>query len=853
MNQYLKKIVTTFDNDARQCLDAAISLALSRTHYEVCSVHLLLAVIKKFPVLMEQLENKAQLFPSTLLKVLQQELEHLDSGNKSEPVLSPALVEHLGKARLHASICWQSEHLPAVAFLASAMTEVAIENTALTMEMIQAMQCDKPIADRLMAETVMRSRINFQGEDSDLKCETALQKFTQNITEQAKNGKLDPVIGREKEIRQMIDVLLRRRQNNPILTGAPGVGKTALVEGLALRIAENKVPSSLRNMEILTLDLSRLIAGSSVKGEFEKRLESILREIKAYPSSVILFIDEAHMLIGAGGQAGQSDAANLLKPALARGELRMIGATTWAEYKKYFEKDAALARRFQLIKVEEPDEETAIAMLRSVAPMMSQHHSVTIPDSAIISAVTLSQRYLSDRQLPDKAVSLLDTTCARVALSQSHEPREIEELNVILRNIELERNSINGDEESKARLEWLNDYEKQTRDKLTALMPVWMKQNEKVASIRQSHSHEKKSALRKELSRMHQKHAMVYDCVDTICVAEVLSGWTGIPVKQILAKDYHCLDTLVQKLEERVIGQSHALKIIAQQILTIRSGLSDPDKPGGVFMLAGPSGVGKTETAQTLADFLYGGRRSLITINMSEYQEPHSVAGLKGAPPGYIGYGAGGVLTESVRRQPYSVVLLDEFEKAHPDVIELFYQIFDKGFLEDSEGLKVDFRNTLIIMTTNLACDIIEANGDTDFIDINVLNNKIRPEFDQVFRPALMGRLTLLPYLPLRSTSLHKIIRLKLNTIVARFVNQASEDRSLKYSNKVVEYITDKCHIRQSGAREIDTIINCELMPLLTNYIMNATTQDKLNLIIKKHQGKLKILAATGRSDETDL
>ncbi|MCS2158559.1 type VI secretion system ATPase TssH [Scandinavium sp. H11S7] len=841
MGNYLKKVVERLSVEARGCLDAAISLAVSRTHHEVEVEHLLLSIVTRQPAIIEQLCLNAGLRGDALLEALKISLNQQRSGNTRSPVLSESLVEHLEKSWLHASVCWQQTLLPVQALIASLFVNSKESQQHFSGALQQALLCDTEQADKRLRDACAAAAQNAVASQVDYSADSALKKFTRNLTEQARKGSLDPALGREQEIRQIIDVLLRRRQNNPVLTGEPGVGKTALVEGLAQRIVEGTVPDALKTMEILSLDMGLLQAGASVKGEFENRLQTLLKEVKEYPSPVILFIDEAHTLIGAGGQAGQNDAANLLKPALARGEMRVVAATTWAEYKKYFEKDAALARRFQVVKVAEPDEETAIAMLRSLKPALSKHHGVQILESALVAAVRLSSRYISGRQLPDKSISLLDTACARVAVSQCHEPKEIEDLNALLSNILAERESLQKEGENSTRLKWLDQRENEINQSLETLKPVWQQQQQLVAQINDAQDTGKIAALRAQLAELHKDHALVYDCVDAVCVADVIAGWTGIPLGRMMEKEQQQLSDLVARLEARVIGQPHALAEIAQQIRIGRANLSDPVKPTGVFMLAGPSGVGKTETALALSELLYGGEQSLITINMSEYQEAHSVSGLKGSPPGYVGYGQGGVLTEAVRRRPYSVVLLDEVEKAHPDVMEIFYQVFDKGFMEDAEGQQINFRNTLIILTSNLASDLVMDACEAGDVGNAHLTKLIRPEFDRFFRPALMGRLRLIPYLPVVGETLSKIIRLKLNNVCQRFAQAGAGDSALAYSEKIVEFIASRCQVAQSGAREIDAVINSEILPLLTDKLLATEGKTDIRLQLGMSKDRLTL------------
>ncbi|MBI0278593.1 type VI secretion system ATPase TssH (plasmid) [Hafnia alvei] len=837
MSIYLKKIVEILSIEARECLDAAISFAVSRTHHEVEIEHLILVLITKYPSLIEHLCLNAGLHGDELLEVMKISLNQQRSGNTHSPVLSESLVEHLEKSWFHASAHWHQTNLPVQAFLASLLTNEKDNQTRFPPILQHALLCDNQRAEQLLREACTAMTIVANPANVQHSAYSALMKFTRNLTEEARNCVLDPALGRGQEIRQIIDVLLRRRQNNPVLTGEPGVGKTALVEGLAQRIVEGTVPDALKSMEILSLDMGLLQAGASLKGEFENRLQTVIREIKEYPSPIILFIDEAHTMVGAGGQAGQNDAANLLKPALARGELRVVAATTWAEYKKYFEKDGALARRFQVVKVIEPNEETAISMLRALKPSLGKHHKVHILESALLAAVRLSSRYISGRQLPDKSISLLDTACARVAVSQCHEPKEIEELKALLDNILTERESLLKEAGSPERMTWLDQRESEIKHNLETLIPVWKEQQTLVARINDSLDVTTINSLRAELAELHKGHALVYDCVDAACVADVIAGWTGIPLGRMMEKEQQQLSELVSRLEARIIGQPHALSDIAQQIRIGRANLSDPVKPTGVFMLAGPSGVGKTETALALSELLYGGEQSLITINMSEYQEAHSVSGLKGSPPGYVGYGQGGILTEAVRRRPYSVVLLDEVEKAHPDVMEIFYQVFDKGFMEDAEGQIINFRNTVIILTSNLASDLMMTSCETGIVDHKALTKLIRPEFDRFFRSALMGRLRLIPYLPVVGETLAKIIRIKLNKVCERFATAGGGNSLLTYSEKVVEFIANRCQVKQSGAREIDAVMNRELLPLLADRLLavEGKIDVRLQLIVSKN------------------
>lgn len=836
MGNYLKNIVQLLSPEARKSLDSAIAMAVARTHHEVDIEHLLLVVVSQQTDMMQELCLACGLQGDRLLNALQHSLDRHRSGNTRGPVLSASLINFIESGWMHASVNWQQTTISNMALLASLLDESTAQHHPLPAAVQDALSCDVAAAQSLLCNHAQsESQRGKTGTEMSHDSNSALARYTHNLTEQVRSSGLDPVLGRESEIRQMIDILLRRRQNNPVLTGEPGVGKTALAEGLAQRIVGGGVPDVLKNTELFALDMGLLQAGASVKGEFENRLQTLLKEIKQYPRPVILFIDEAHTLIGAGGTAGQNDAANLLKPALARGEVRVVAATTWAEYKKYFEKDAALARRFQVVKVNEPDEEMATNMLRATAPLMARHHQVRIMESALSAAVQLSSRYIAGRQLPDKSVSLLDTACARVATSQSYPPKEIEDIRAMLSNLRVERESLIAEGEHSERLALIGERETALAHDLAVLEPCWHHQRQLVEQIRQCDDQLLLVKLRCELKEAHQQHALVFDCVDDVCVADVLAGWTGIPLGRMLEKNSEQAGELFTRLQKRVIGQDHALHALARQIRIAQAGINDPEKPTGIFMLAGPSGVGKTETALALAELMYGGERGLITINMSEYQEAHTVSALKGAPPGYVGYGQGGVLTEAVRRKPYSVVLLDEVEKAHPDVMELFYQVFDKGGMEDAEGQHINFRNTLIILTSNLAS---EKLMDADAQDISALCSLIRPDFDRVFRPALMGRMQLIPYLPLNNKSLQKIIRLKLNKLCSRVVS-TSGGNACEFHAKAIALIADQCKVAQSGARDIDSVINRMVMPVLAEVLLSMNKEMTKTIMLSVSKGQI--------------
>jgi type VI secretion system protein VasG len=663
---------------------------------------------------------------------------------------------------------------------------------------------------------------------------SALDRFAVDWTERARRGEIDPVLCRDDEVRQLIDILMRRRQNNPLLVGEAGVGKTAVVEGFALKLASGDVPDALRDVSLRNLDIGLLQAGASMKGEFEERLKNVIEEVQKSPKPIILFIDEAHTMIGAGGAEGVGDAANLLKPALARGTLRTIGATTWAEYKKYIEKDPALTRRFQPVKVEEPTEEKCCLMLRGVVEILESHHAVEIRHEAVTAAVKLSHRYIPARQLPDKAVSLLDTACARVALSQSSPPAAVERSRENLEHLEMElailrREAAAGRGNSEAMDDISASIEKGTLG-LAEVEARWQQEKDLLAAILEARIAAREAGgdsalvveLEDKLVALQGDSPLVQTCVDEGAVAQIVADWTGVPVGRMVRDEIECVLNLAQRLTSRVVGQNHALEMIAKRILTARAGIDNPSKPIGVFLLAGTSGVGKTETALALAETLYGGEGNMITINMSEFQEAHTVSTLKGAPPGYVGYGEGGVLTEAVRRRPYSVVLLDEVEKAHHDVHELFFQVFDKGVMEDGEGRVIDFKNTIILLTSNVGSDLLMTLcKDPELApDPATLADALRKPLLEVFPAALLGRLVTIPYYPLSDGTLKLIIRLQMDRIKKRIVEQ--KKIAFFYHEDVVDHILDRCREAESGGRVVDSILTNSMLPDIGRRLLEA-------------------------------
>lgn len=686
---------------------------------------------------------------------------------------------------------------------------------------------------------------------------TALDRFSVDMTAVASSGKMDPIVGRDEEIRQIIDILLRRRQNNPILTGEAGVGKTAVVEGFAQRLAAGDVPPKLQGTKLYMLDLGLMQAGASMKGEFEQRLRSVIDEVQGSPVPIILFIDEIHTLMGAGGAAGTGDAANLLKPALARGTLRTIGATTWMEYAKYFEKDPAMTRRFQPVMIDEPSLDRACFMLRGILAPMEKHHGVRISDEAVVAAVNLSSRFLPSRQLPDKAVSLLDTACARVAISQSTSPAKIQDLkeriNALASEMAAKEAQRDLGEVNQDRIDEAAREKEKVEAELVEAEAKYAEEKGKVdeiLSLRGQLGDEgaDQDSLRGQLAdrmttlgQVNPDDRMVYAHVDEQSVASVISDWTGIPAGRMVSDELKNILTLADRLQERVVGQDHGLSMIAKRIETASAKLSNPNKPIGVFMLCGPSGVGKTETALALAEAVYGGEQNIITINMSEFQEAHTVSLLKGAPPGYVGYGEGGRLTEAVRRKPYSVVLLDEVEKAHSDVHELFFQVFDKGIMEDGSGRPINFKNTLILLTSNVGTEVImdmAEKGETR-PDVEELSEALKPYLTRVFPPALLGRIVTIPYFPLSSTVLTGITKLKLKSIVKRM--KENHNATMVVSDEVLAFIVDQCNDPDSGGRMVDNIISNTILPELSREVLNRmvsqTPMKRVDVVMK--EGKI--------------
>ena len=851
----LKALIGKLNEPCRRTLEAAAELTLSHTHYNIEIEHWIVKLLEEPNSDLWIICRHYGVDTARLNHDLTVSLDNLQTGNSRPPALAQPLVTLIQDSWLMASAEF-STHIIRSGHVVCALLALETQSWEAHRSFRELAKLSKDsLRSELVALTVnsaeCEGQIEFSGPGEKpitqpLSQNKALEQYTIDLIGRACAGEIDPVIGRDEEIRQMIDILIRRRQNNPILTGEAGVGKTALAEGLALRVVEGNVPPSLKNVSIRTLDLALLQAGAAVRGEFENRLKSVISEVKASPQPIILFIDEAHTLIGAGGQQGQGDAANLLKPALARGELRTIAATTWAEYKKYFEGDAALARRFQVVKVEEPSETVAIEMMQGLTPLMEKHHNVRILDEALVEAVCLSHRYISGRQLPDKAVSLLDTACARVSLSHSTVPPAIEDCRRQIRRLDkameiLQREVATGANHD-IRLAEL-EQEKQTRHtELKTLEQRWQQESEFVLQIRELRSQleqgvitdstestnqlldpgerenrlEQLKELNQQLTELQGEMPLTHVVVDSQTVAEVVSAWTGIPVGRMVSDEINTVLNLKQHMEQRIIGQSHALAAITQSISTARANLADPRRPIGVFLLTGPSGVGKTETAIALAELMYGSDQNMTVINMSEFKEEHKVSLLMGSPPGYVGYGEGGVLTEAVRRKPYSVVLLDEIEKAHPGVQDIFYQVFDKGNLRDGEGRNIDFKNTIILMTSNVGTDtIMKLCADPETApDAEGLSEALQPDLLEIFKPAFLGRVSLIPYFPLSDEVLKGIIELQLERIKKRINNNYRAD--FNSSPELVATIAARCREVESGARNVDHILNRTLLPELS-------------------------------------
>jgi type VI secretion system protein VasG len=826
-----------------KALETSVGACVNRGHYELTWEHVFYELLDNTDNDTACILSHFQIDTATLKKALGHDLERLAAGNTSKPSFSPQLIITLERAWNLASLYYNAGLVSSGMFFVAAMEETKRSMADYAAELrhidVEKVRLDLISITARSAENRATTQASTQGPvDTGV-----MAQFCTNFTAQARDGKIDFISGRDEEIRQVLDILSRRRKNNPILVGEAGVGKTAVVEGLALRIVAGDVPDALKNVELWGLDLGLLQAGASVKGEFEKRLKNVIETVKQSAGSMVLFIDEAHTLIGAGGAAGQGDAANLLKPALARGELRTLAATTWSEYRRYFEKDPALARRFQLVKVEEPDEAKAFTMIRGIVPSYEKYHGIHITDAGIKAAVSLSHRYISGRQLPDKAVDALDTACTRVRMSQSTTPAALDRAQRLKTDTEralaaLQKDIGAGIAINKDELSQCEKTIAAAQEQIVTLSDQWEMEKGSVAQIidlqtelskldpadeltlaRRSELLEEISKKSADLTVLQGENPMVFLNVSPAICAQVIGDWTGIPIGSMLKNEAQALLELETRMARRVVGQSDAIAELANVVRASKTGMGNPDAPLGVFLFTGPSGVGKTECAMALADQLFGGEKFLTTINMSEYQEKHTVSQLKGSPPGYVGYGEGGILTEAVRQKPYSIVLLDEVEKAHREVLNLFYQVFDKGFMRDGEGREINFRNTLIIMTSNLGSDtIIDLCSREETPDYAALREAVRPELTAHFQPALLGRIRVVPFRPLDSAAMAGIVQLKLDKIARRV--RATYAIDFQCSSDFVNAVAGNCTTVEAGARNIDMVIDQVLLPQISRQLL---------------------------------
>ncbi|MCX8940601.1 type VI secretion system ATPase TssH [Vibrio parahaemolyticus] len=881
ININLSSLIQRLHPIAKVALEDAAALAVSEKANEVQIEHYLLSLLERpnsdFDVLLSHFDCSENLLRQSVRSTLDTNAK----GNGSKPVFSALLIEWLQESWLVSSLDLSETQIRSGALLLTLVSNPLRYGQHGYASILEAVNPDSlkrnfaELTSHSIEAQVATSEKTQAREDG-----SALSKFTTDFTGKARKGEIDPVFCRDQEIRQIVDILARRRKNNPIAVGEPGVGKTAVVEGLALKIVQGDVPDNLKGVELYGLDMGLLQAGASVKGEFEKRLNAVLDEVKNSPTPIILFIDEAHTLVGGGNQAGGSDAANLLKPALARGEVKTIAATTWSEYKKYFEKDPALARRFQLVKLDEPSPEQAALIIRGLRPAYEKSHNVYVRDDAITAAAALSARYISGRQLPDKAIDVLDTACARVNISLNAIPASVETLQQELaaqqRELEaLERDALQqtGDKHSLANIPDLKLAMETTKEELAEQEVQWHKEKEQIQEMiaLRSRLHELVfgkvneeelvvdedseqdvspytemdeeavriaiSACQEQLDAIRNGNPLVHFEVGPDEVSHVISDWTGIPMGKMLQDEAETTLKLKESLTQSIKGQEYAIDALSEGIQTAKAGLGNPDAPTGVFLLVGPSGVGKTETARAIADQMFGGERFMTTINMSEFQEKHTVSRLIGSPPGYVGYGEGGMLTEAVRQRPYSVVLLDEVEKADPEVLNLFYQVFDKGTLNDGEGRTIDFKNTLIIMTSNLATHEIESLvHQSKEIDANIIAEAIRPTLNQHFKPALLARMSVLPFVPLSDEAMTEIIHHKLNKVSQRL--HSHHKLSLNYKESLVEFVLGNCRLAETGARNIDAVINRQLLPQLSTQLLVPDKDDshtQITVSVEEH------------------
>lgn len=879
-----KSLVSRLNPTCRDALENAAGICLNRTHYEITIEHMLVRLIDDPRCDTQLILKQAGIDPGRVQRALEQSIESFKTGNAGRPQFSPLLPELFADAWMIASVELYEGAIRSGALLAAFVARSSFYASGTYSELLSELDKNRTVELLgVVAGTSRESEESVAGPGAGVagaagapegRSGSAIQRFCEDFTAKAREGRIDPVFGRDPEIRQMVDILARRRKNNPICVGDPGVGKTAVIEGLAVRVAEGDVPALLKDVTILGLDMGALEAGAGVKGEFENRLRGVINEIKASPSPIILFIDEAHTLIGAGGAAGTSDAANLLKPALARGELRTIAATTWSEYKKYFEKDPALARRFELVKLDEPAVDMAVQILRGLKERYEQVHQVIIREDALFAAAELSNRYITGRQLPDKAIDLLDTACARIKVNLSSKPDFIEDRERTLQMLDREKRGLLRDIQNrvpvdKARLDEIDALAARTQaelDEHRARFQAQFDAAQRILALRAERMQVRDgqadatvadgdaqaspdtprdlAAIETELLEAEQafdtlqaQDKLIFIDVSPDTVAKVVSDRTGIPLGRMMRDQAAAALALEDTLRTRIKGQDYALSHIAETLKSARSGLRDPDQPMGIFLLVGPSGTGKTETALSVADVMFGGEQSVVTINMSEFQEKHTVSRLVGSPPGYVGYGEGGVLTEAVRQRPYSVVLLDEVEKAHLDVVNLFYQVFDKGVLSDGEGREINFRNTVVFLTSNLGLDVITEMCAGEPPPMEAILAAVRPILSNHFKPALLARMTIVPYMTLKGEALHGIVRLKLQKLVQRM--QRNNKITLDVAEDAIDAIAQRCTEVETGARNIDFILKGTILPLLSNTLLarmsDADALSRARLGIDEH------------------
>jgi type VI secretion system protein VasG len=838
----IRELINALDEKTKLHLQNAASRCIERSGNEILIEDLLFVMCEDEASLFNAVMTHYKIDIETMIEALQHGVK-TETTESSSPVFSKLLIELLENSFLIAKMQLNVTEISDAAILLSLFDNGMKYINTKYFQLLQDIPYEelKSLIEGLNEEAVQTGEAQRDQKIKKLKSSAELDKYTTNLTQLAKDGEIDPVLCRDDEIKQALDILLRRRKNNPIMVGEAGVGKTAVVEGLALKIVNQEVPKQLYNAQILSLDLGALQAGAGVKGEFERRLQAVINEIQNSPDFIILFIDEAHTLIGAGGNEGGGDAANLLKPALARGQLRTIAATTWLEYRKYFEKDPALSRRFQKIDLLEPTVDEAVTILRGLAKKYEEVHEVYIEDEALQTAASLSARYITGRQLPDKAIDVLDTACANVKISQTNTPFVLQKMYTQIEELKRKqefflRDNNRGIKDYSTQITIIEDELKQLEEEAEVIKHSWQEQKDAMAELQKAISeddHETIKSLHIKIDKLHEKNRYIHKHVTKEQIAEVIAAWTGIPLGNMVNKQIEKVMDLSNSMKERIIGQDEAIEYINQFLQISMAGLKKENAPAGVFLLVGPSGVGKTETALSIADLMFGGERFITTINMTEFQEKHTVSRLIGSPPGYVGYGEGGQLTDPVRVKPYSVVLLDEIEKAHPEVLNLFYQMFDKGVLNDGEGRTIDFKNTIIIMTSNLAtAEITELCMQNETINMDEIKDHITPILSSYLQPALLGRMNVIPYLNLKENALKEITKLKLNFINAQLDKKAIE---FKYDESLLDFIVALSNARDTGARNIELIINSKVMPQLSKVLLNAAVEKKT--LLELHLG----------------